>query len=85
MLSGSYASDIANVQVPSSSDIPNPAGYMLNFLWLEKNIAVSVDQVFSEVGSKLMPHKNRAITVAWVGLLQVSLYMAKSEACVTVF
>jgi hypothetical protein len=37
------------LQAPSSGDIPNPAGFSLNFLWLEKNIAVSVDQVFGEV------------------------------------
>lgn len=34
---------------PSESTLPNPASYALNFLWLDKNIAVSVDQVFGEV------------------------------------
>ena len=27
----------------------DPTSYSLNFLWLDKNVAVSVDQVFSKV------------------------------------
>jgi hypothetical protein len=27
-----------------------PAEFSLNFLWLDKNIAVAVDQVFNQVG-----------------------------------
>ena len=34
----------------ASSTVPdNPASFALSFLWLEKNVAVAVDQVFSEV------------------------------------
>ena len=34
----------------STSTVPeNPASFALSFLWLEKNVAVAVDQVFSEV------------------------------------
>ena len=29
--------------------VKDPASYSLNFLWLDKNVAVSVDQVFSKV------------------------------------
>ena len=34
----------------STSTVPdNPAAFALSFLWLDKNVAVAVDQVFSEV------------------------------------
>ncbi|CAL8468497.1 g8037 [Coccomyxa elongata] len=42
------AAESAEASTPSESTLPNPASYALNFLWLDKNIAVSVDQVFGE-------------------------------------
>ena len=43
---GPTADTEALLQAPGPKD---PASYSLNFLWLDKNVAVSVDQVFSKV------------------------------------
>jgi hypothetical protein len=33
----------------TETEQPGPARFTLNFLWLDKNIAVSVDQLFDQV------------------------------------
>lgn len=33
----------------TETEQPGPAQFTLNFLWLDKNIAVSVDQLFDQV------------------------------------
>ena len=33
----------------TETEQPSPAEFTLNFLWLDKNIAVSVDQLFDKV------------------------------------
>ena len=48
----------------------DPASYSLNFLWLDKNVAVSVDQVFSKVRRRVfILHEDSTFlclsTVAW--------------------
>ena len=41
-------------QAPAAPEAQGTALFSLNFLWLEKNIAVAVDQVISEVGALCM-------------------------------
>lgn len=33
----------------TETELPGPAQFTLNFLWLDKNVAVSVDQLFDQV------------------------------------
>ena len=46
-----FAEKLAKLQAAEGGSAP-PAEFSLNFLWLDKNIAVAVDQVFGQVRSK---------------------------------
>ena len=43
-----FAEKLAKLQAAEGGSAP-PAEFSLNFLWLDKNIAVAVDQVFAQV------------------------------------
>ena len=44
----SFAEKLAKLQAAEGAPVES-AQFALNFLWLDKNIAVAVDQVFSQV------------------------------------
>ena len=47
------------------SNVPeNPASFALSFLWLEKNVAVAVDQMFTEVSITTLPVQLCRSTIA---------------------
>lgn len=46
-----FAEKLAKLQAAEGGSAP-PAEFSLNFLWLDKNIAVAVDQVFSQVSTR---------------------------------